>query len=400
MDRSRAMKKIILIFLVLSLFSASFAEQAFSTEKLNNQLSRTVSLHDLFWNNFSLYSNALNYADIDDCLAPSMTFDGTWYTGYTIKTDYGDKKGGLLARSFGDTYFSLQTGDLNLAFGVAGLRYGVSITGITLNTPSNDHIKTSPTATDFSGTQYFQDVYGFSLGLKNLCWASGYIINNKTYKTTNGLVTDLQTSDNFYGVQVNALNCAKLDLLYSGKNLYTMAFGINPLNIVNIFVLNQPIDYRTNSYIALEWLQTDQALIDFSKIKIPLYLALPVGNFEIGGGVNILTGSLVNESGHVCQAVYGEIRYNSDIIDSDTCKWNVGFCTSLFMDNSIKTYNDNKDNAVGFGISAGATVLNLLNINVIYNFNYYSNLQDIPEVTNKNVFSASISLKYPLNYRL
>ncbi|MBN2874530.1 MAG: hypothetical protein JXM71_05500 [Spirochaetales bacterium] len=385
------MRTPILLLAATLLASPLFCQTAsYDAGDLSDRLSRTVSLTDTFFGRFDRlvgsYSGGGGY---DDGI---ISVNGVWYDGYGIETDFGDQSG-VLGRVYGDLFLPVAGDNIALLFGLGGYRYGVFLTGIDMPLPSDDPLdRDSITVTDFTGTQYFQDVYAAALAVRQAGAITVYYATNSLYAPREG-VLDFQaplSTTGYAGARASVLGFLRGEALFSEDMAFQRAGGgLDPVGLVDT-LLGTELGQALVAKAGVLWRSfrtADSSVIPFDprKFLAPASAGLRLGEaLRLEGGAVMCSPALRDELGTWLRTAWGGARlapHGGAVSAGLSASWHSDPRLSAFSGGQSSAIGAAADVSVqieGFGLQLGAR------------HNYYADIDDLIESYGHWVFFGNL----------
>ncbi|MCR5400802.1 MAG: hypothetical protein K6E78_04325 [Treponema sp.] len=341
------------------------------------------------------------------------SLDAVYYTGFNINTDYGSQEGSLV-QGYSDLLLGLKILDaVTLAFGTAGSRYGVFLTGIDFNIPSNDPVS-NITVNDFMGTQIMTDIYCGVLGIKDFIWLGGYFFSSANYAPEeNGLLSSSKESSvDYWGLKGQISSLIAADLLFDKKfNLQSFDWSFDAW-MAALFLLQKPLNYNFSLSAGMAWYTKEElsptlssktiSKINWNRFDLPLDLHY---SFENNCNYAYLEGNLSLSVSDTFKNFYlgkASAGVTADHLfayyhDAHYYYYRIGLILkgSYYQDENLK-YHGNSDSTQVFGVQAGLSISPGMDrkfiINASWRYNYLEDLLNLIEAKDKHVFQAYITL--------
>ena len=354
---------------------------------LSDRLSRTVSLTGTFFGRFdALVAAHTRGAAYRDGYA---SLNGVWYNGYSIQTDYGLQTG-VLGRVYGDIMYPIAGDNLALVAGIGGYRYGVFLSDIPMPLPAADPMgESSLTVTDFTGTQYFQDIYAAALAVRRVGALTAFYAATSLYAPRSG-VLDFQSpisTTGYFGARGEALGILRGEALFSVDAAFQRAGGtIDPVGLVDL-ALGTELGRALLARAGVLWRTFKSTGFDWSRFVAPASLGVsPWNALTFEAGAVLYSPRLREEFGGWLRSAYGGARLRLGSLAS------VGAAASWHTDPRLASFSGGRESVIGYSanlsLHAGGLVLR-----AGARKDYYSDLDDLIEACGKPVLFLDILWK-------
>jgi hypothetical protein len=394
----------LLVLLSLNAFMVQAQERTFEARDLTNVISRSISIQSLFAKRWDALPAESRNGYV------SAHFDGTWYVGFNISTDFGVRSADL-GRLYGDALLVFPTSEtVSIGLGLAGFRYGVFITGLSLGTPSDDPFGgESVGVTDFAGDQFFDDLVKLSIAHRDWGQASVDVLINRVIEPNRGVVAGIQPKEirfNF-GFNLEALRIFYINSLYVATNtqsglasLKVRADVIEALRRFGIVDLKQLLDgaffgIQDRFYPYLNTLNTVSALTRAFTFDAELRSANLFGQddrdryLSIGGRLGIYSPSLINDFKRILN--YANLRLFFRSGNEQGWYFGLEVQPSLYDDARLPLYGSRSTTTLG--ISTNVIIgLSWFRAELGYALNHLETLQYIAEAYGNNTFRIVLKL--------
>ncbi|MCQ2592752.1 MAG: hypothetical protein MJ188_08195 [Treponema sp.] len=408
-------KTIFIIFTYLSLFSTTLFAQsngakAMDASRLTDNLAQSVSLSEEFFSSFSNFVNDLCFQEEDSFLIKNQfDFDGAWFTGFDIYTDYGTQKGSL-AQGYGDYIFGLKTKKITLGLGTGGDRFGVFLTNISFNMPSDDPVG-HVLVTDFSGTQIMNDIFAGVLGINDIFWAGGYFFTAAEYTPSQGGTLSLFNSDtrvSYWGLKAQFSNILFANALLTESRFQTLEWFVNPLALT-LFCLRKSLKLDLDLTTGIQWKdqkelieKVSDAHVDWSVFQVPFktayYIKTPKNKITLLGGLTL--GIRPRLSSEAFDIVDGHLGFKHKFIlelpSEESFGYNAGYAikASYYKDKALEFFgNDHNNYSTGFEANLFFEFDQYFTITGGWRWNWFEDLKPLPESKDKHVFALDFTVK-------
>lgn len=385
--------------------------------QLTNNLSRSVNLSNLFFGRFVDYLNTFYYDEgAEDDYEPALidaSLNAIWYSGFGINTDYGTQSGSL-ARGYSDILLGFNIGDIIIGGGTGGIYNGVFLDNITFNVPSYDPV-TDIQVSDLMGNQVMNDIYALALGINGYFWGSTYFLTNKIYQPDeSGVLNDnAELSLGFWGLKLQTMNCFFADLLFSGTGeIQQFEWAVDPF-VLALLCFNIYSDGKVSVRGGVNWDSISKYVIgnaysgfDWKSFLIPLSYSQTFGDkykyFLVNAGTNLAVGDFYRVSDSVLASadLGAKLYYSWESVTKkgETYRQAIllGGKGSYYSNIYLSEYGDSdKYRLLGWELSAGYVYDDYLTIEAVWRRNFYSDLMDLFESKDKDVFGVNAAFKLP-----
>lgn len=409
---------------------AQAQKQSFDPKDLTNVVSRSISIQSLFAQRWQHV--APSRADTLTGIYAALNFDGTWYAGFGVNTDFGARSGDL-GRLYGDLMLAFPMGtDWSVGFGLAGFRYGVFLTGLSLPTPSGDPLGESIGVTDFSGDQFFDDLLKLSFLRRGWGELSIDVVMNRIIEPQKGVIAGFSPRETrvSFGANLNALDILFLNSLYvnspTQSSLAALAVrvdaveALNRLTRINIrnVLRNLLLGIQDRYYPYVETLEsivtnpsgaveelvkpitsiTRAFSFDFS-FESGDILSAPLIELTLGGRLGIYSPTLINRFGRALN--YSNLKLAFKNGHDRLAYFGVVLQQSFYDDPRLPQFSAPSTTVPGFfaAIQLGVPAFLGLRAEASYSRNYIETLQYIAEAYNNNTWRLKVEIGIDNDFR-
>ena len=416
-------KKSLFSVLLLTFVFAGLHAQTLDASKLTDNLSRSVSLSNLFFGRFSGYVNELYYnVDEYDEFKPSYfdtSLNALWYTGFDINTDYGSQTGSLI-KGYADLFTGYKFNNLICAFGTGGTRHGVFLSDINFDLPTDDPIRNNALikkikVTDFMGNQLLNDIYSVVAGWNGYFWLGGYFLTCKTFDSlASGLMASTaKTSLGYWGLKSQLFSTLYTDLLFDTDfKLESFDWTVDVITMTCL-IAGKALNLDLNLATGINWdsvnavtQDKEQENIDWKSFYIPLNYSQKFGdkylNWTLNAGTKLAVGEFYTLAGSVLSSAVlgGSINYRKEAVDKKGNAYYNEFGASLagsyYSNKNLAYYGDTSSTkALGVDLKLSYKYTDTITVEAVYKRNFHSDLADLNECKNKHIVGFNVYYKFP-----
>lgn len=376
--------------LAISLMSGTVSAETISFDPgdLGNRLGRSISLTEAFLPRYHGLADMLGGRSKD--MFQTASLQAIWYTNYSISTDFGSETGSL-GRVYGDVFGARVGKNLSLLFGAGGFRYGVFLTDISLPAPAGDPAG-NPFVTDFTGTQFFQDIYAIGLLIRKEVLLTAFVNQNRQYAPNSGVVDIYkpEVSEFIFGGELALGGALSVESFATETGAHLRTEGrIHPTRIV-YRAMGMPGKGSFDLSTGIRWINAGDGKFTLSRYTIPTDFSFKPGKrVVLFSGFSVAGKEIREETDSLFRYGYGKAGWNL----SDEIQISAG--ASYIADPRMAYFYQGNTEAIGYCAELQFCYEDLVRFSIGARKNWHQDLADLIETVDRPVFYSSLNLLVP-----